>query len=201
MAWSLDPSCPQEWRRRDDVILKRANVVESCSRFTHFPLLPTTPECLPPTQSTHWGPSLRILSLTLKASFRPLWGQSECRLELGHKGEKLLDIPALLEKAHDSSVSRSAPPSFPVALPSSVAPEGLQGCLWRLGREPPLPHQLADPESRLLMAEMVAFQVSTVPALAMMRDWLWTLASGMDGFSLEELTCVIFPVLGFTLAS
>lgn len=112
------------------------------------------------------------------------------------KGEKFLDIPALLEKAQDQpkaiSSRRLAPPSFPLVLPSSVAPKRLRECLWRSGHEPPLPHRLTDLEPRLLTSETIAgqdlvFHISMATSLVMMRDLLWTLASGEDDYSLHEL--------------
>ena len=112
------------------------------------------------------------------------------------KGEMALDIPALLERAQDhhkaAPIRRPPPPSFPVVLPPYIAPEGLRDCLWRSGRDLVLPHQLREPEAKLLAAEALTRQdlastISTVTAVAMLRNWLRTLAAGFDDFPREEL--------------
>lgn len=112
------------------------------------------------------------------------------------KGEMALDIPALLERAQDHPKAapprRPLPPSFPVVLPPPIAPEGLRDCLWRPGRAPGLPHQLSDPEAKLLAMEAstrqdLASTISTVTAVTMMRNWLRTLAAGFGDFPREEL--------------
>ncbi|XP_076047227.1 uncharacterized protein LOC143028742 [Oratosquilla oratoria] len=111
------------------------------------------------------------------------------------KGEKALDIPAL-ERAQDQPKTvpprRHIPSSFPVVLPPPFAPEGLRDCLWHSGRDPALPHQLSEPEAKLLTTEAstrqdLASTISTVTAMAMMRNWLTTLATSFEDFPREEL--------------
>ncbi|XP_076034589.1 uncharacterized protein LOC143021182 [Oratosquilla oratoria] len=112
------------------------------------------------------------------------------------KGEKALDIPALFERAQDQPKTvpprRHIPSSFPVVLPPPFAPEGLRDCLWHSGRDPALPHQLSEPEAKLLTTEAstrqdLASTISTVMAIAMMRNWLTTLATSFEDFPREEL--------------
>ncbi|XP_076056361.1 uncharacterized protein LOC143034312 [Oratosquilla oratoria] len=112
------------------------------------------------------------------------------------KGEKALDIPALFERAQDQPKTvpprRHIPSSFPVVLPPPFAPEGLRDCLWHSGRDPALPHQLSEPEAKLLTTEAstrqdLASTISTVTAIAMMRNWLTTLATSFEDFPREEL--------------
>ena len=112
------------------------------------------------------------------------------------KGERALDVPFLLERAQDQPKAapprRPQPPSFPVVLPSSVAPVGLRDCLWGAGREPVLPHQLQEPEAKLLAAEASAKQhlasaISSITACASVRTWLRTLAADVGDFPREEL--------------
>ncbi|XP_076065344.1 uncharacterized protein LOC143039348 [Oratosquilla oratoria] len=112
------------------------------------------------------------------------------------KGEKALDIPALFERAQDQPKTvpprRHIPSSFPVVLPPPFAPEGLRDCLWHSGRDPALPHQLSEPETKLLTTEAstrqdLASTISTVTAIAMMRNWLTTLATSFEDFPREEL--------------
>ncbi|XP_076033074.1 uncharacterized protein LOC143020528 [Oratosquilla oratoria] len=111
------------------------------------------------------------------------------------KGEKALDIPAL-ERAQDQPKTvpprRHIPSSFPVVLPPPFAPEGLRDCLWHSGRDPALPQQLSEPEAKLLTTEAstrqdLASTISTVTAMAMMRNWLTTLATSFEDFPREEL--------------
>ena len=112
------------------------------------------------------------------------------------KGESTLDVPSLLERAQDQPKAapprRPQPPSFPVVLPPPVAPEGLRECLWHTGRDPVLPHQLSEPDAKLLAAEAsarhdFASAISTVSAVAAVRTWLRTLAEDLDDFPREEL--------------
>ena len=112
------------------------------------------------------------------------------------KGDGALDIPGLLERAQDQPKAapprRPAPPSFPVSLPPPIAPEGLRDCLWPSGRAPALPHQLSEPEAKLLAAEASAKQhlasaLSTVTTVAMLRNWLKALATGFADCPPEEL--------------
>ncbi|XP_076048265.1 uncharacterized protein LOC143029491 [Oratosquilla oratoria] len=111
------------------------------------------------------------------------------------KGGRALDIPAL-ERAQDQPKTvpprRHIPSSFPVVLPPPFAPEGLRDCLWHSGRDPALPHQLSEPEAKLLTTEAstrqdLASTISTVTAMAMMRNWLTTLATSFEDFPREEL--------------
>ncbi|XP_076035310.1 uncharacterized protein LOC143021593 [Oratosquilla oratoria] len=104
-------------------------------------------------------------------------------------------LPAL-ERAQDQPKTvpprRHIPSSFPVVLPPPFAPEGLRDCLWHSGRDPALPHQLSEPEAKLLTTEAstrqdLASTISTVTAMAMMRNWLTTLATSFEDFPREEL--------------
>lgn len=76
--------------------------------------------------------------------------------------------------------------------PPLLVPEGLKEHIWHLGTEPPILHQLVEPEANLLVAETTALaqltpHLSTVSATAMIRTWLKTLADSTRNFPLEEL--------------
>ncbi|XP_076059425.1 uncharacterized protein LOC143036054 [Oratosquilla oratoria] len=207
VAWSPDYSLPEGWRRRDDVILKWANDEEGATVLYKIRPL-SAPASTPSRIST--SNTLDALGALLEnprlnpdghmfvdrsgdspaVAFSPnAWFPQE-------KGEKALDIPALFERAQDQPKTvpprRHIPSSFPVVLPPPFAPEGLRDCLWHSGRDPALPHQLSEPEAKLLTTEAstrqdLASTISTVTAIAMMRNWLTTLATSFEDFPREEL--------------
>lgn len=110
-------------------------------------------------------------------------------------GDRVADLPALLEKFQDAAKStpfrKANLPSFPVSLPLSLAPEGLKDYLWRSGREPPVPHQLLNPDPKLLASKNsphsnLADTLSLSTALAMLRTWMKVMAADPSRFSTEE---------------
>lgn len=91
---------------------------------------------------------------------------------------KVLDIQTYLERAQDQPKplwlrSQFLTPSFPMCLPPLSALGGLSvSGAW--GGEPPTPHQLSEPEVKLLAAKTMACQelpshLSMVSVLMMMR--------------------------------
>ncbi|XP_076036268.1 uncharacterized protein LOC143022131 [Oratosquilla oratoria] len=207
VAWSPDYSLPEGWRRRDDVILKWANDAEGAKVLYKIRPL-SAPASTPSRIST--SNTLDALGALLenprlnpdghmfvdRSGDSPAVALSPNAWFPQEKGEKALDIPALFERAQDQPKTvpprRHIPSSFPVVLPPPFAPEGLRDCLWHSGRDPALPHQLSEPEAKLLTTEAstrqdLASTISTVTAMAMMRNWLTTLATSFEDFPREEL--------------
>ncbi|XP_076055410.1 uncharacterized protein LOC143033799 [Oratosquilla oratoria] len=207
VAWSPDYSLPEGWRRRDDVILKWANDEEGAKVLYKIRPL-SAPASTPSRIST--SNTLDALGALLenprlnpdghmfvdRSGDSPAVALSPNAWFPQEKGEKALDIPALFERAQDQPKTvpprRHIPSSFPVVLPPPFAPEGLRDCLWHSGRDPALPHQLSEPEAKLLTTEAstrqdLASTISTVTAIAMMRNWLMTLATSFEDFPREEL--------------
>ncbi|XP_076038465.1 uncharacterized protein LOC143023748 [Oratosquilla oratoria] len=207
VAWSPDYSLPEGWRRRDDVILKWANDEEGAKVLYKIRPL-SAPASTPSRIST--SNTLDALGALLenprlnpdghmfvdRSGDSPAVALSPNAWFPQEKGEKALDIPALFERAQDQPKTvpprRHIPSSFPVVLPPPFAPEGLRDCLWHSGRDPALPHQLSEPEAKLLTTEAstrqdLASTISTVTAIAMMRNWLTTLATSFEDFPREEL--------------
>lgn len=207
VAWSPDSSLPEGWRRRDDVFLKWANDTEGAKLL--YKIRPLSAP-IPSSSRVSTSNTLDAIGALLenprlnpeghmfidRSGDSPAVALSPDAWFPQEKGEMALDIPALLERAQDrpkAVPSRRFPQSsFPVVLPPPLAPEGLRDCLWRPGRGPGLPHQLSEPEGKLLATEALTRQdlastVSTVTAVAMMRNWLKTLAAGFEDFPRQEL--------------
>ncbi|XP_045111634.1 uncharacterized protein LOC123504832 isoform X2 [Portunus trituberculatus] len=206
VAWSPDASVPEGLRRREDVILKWTNDKEGAKV-----LYKIRPLSAPVSTSSRVSASNTLDAIGALLENPRLNPEGHMFIDRSKdspavafspdawfpqvKGEYALDIPALLERSQDQPTAapprRAVPPSFPV-LPPPIAPEGLRDCLWWSGRDRDLPHQLCEPEAKLLAAESSARQdlastISSVTAVAMMRTWLRTLAVEFQNFPLEEL--------------
>lgn len=166
------------------------------------PTLPAPIACsdLPLYWEVSYGNGNRFLAWTPDDSSENRWRHWDDVLSpqawfTHEKGDRVTDIPALLEKSQDAaktSSSRKANlPSFPVKLPKSLAPEGLKDYLWKSGWEPPVPHQLLNPDPKLLAMENSALSdlahfISLSTALDMLRTWTKVMAADPGLFSTEE---------------